>query len=331
MGALDKKQKNYFRDPKRFADAWNGILFGGLEVIRWQELAECDSVLTYSDGKGEEKTADVIMKKTMDGKLLALLILENQKEKDYSLPVRVNLEEAIAYDKQVKEINRRNKELLGVLGKGAGQGFDAGEFMYLFRKRDRLRPIITMVLYWNEEEWDGANSLDELIDFHGTEELRDFVPKHPVRIVDMARFNNSECFKTDLRSVTEYFKRRNDKDAFREYYEHCDESYELDGDGMKVVGELVHSEELIAMLKKTKKKRSAVRMCKAIKDLIEEGKQEERMNTEKEKARAEAAETRAEDAEERAAHAEKRAEEAEQKAQKAEQEIEQLRKLLAQS
>ena len=75
MGVLDKKQKDYFEDPKRFADIWNGILFGGFEVIRWEELSECDSVLTYGRGKGMEKTADGIMKKTADGKLLAIMIL----------------------------------------------------------------------------------------------------------------------------------------------------------------------------------------------------------------------------------------------------------------
>ena len=218
------------------------------------------------------------------------------------MPVKVNLEEAITYDRQVKEIRKRNKKLLSMLGENAGTEFNAGEFLYLFRKSDRVKPVITMVLYWNDEAWDGANSLDELIDFSGAEELRDYVPKHPLRIIDMARLQNTECFKTDLRSVVEYFKRRNDKEAFREYYENCEAAYELDQEGMEVVGALVNSEELLTMLKNKPKEGDGKKMCRAITELIEEGKKEgiregiregikqEQKNTERERVRAEQAE-----------------------------------------
>ena len=65
MGALDKKQKVYFENPKRFAD--------------------------------------VIMMRTRNGDMLGLLILENQDSADYSIPVRIFHEEALAYMKQVRE------------------------------------------------------------------------------------------------------------------------------------------------------------------------------------------------------------------------------------
>ena len=272
MGALDKRHKKYFKDPRRFADAWNGLVFGGLEVISWQELSECDSVLTYAQGKGIERTADAIMKKTADGKILAIMILENQGEKDYGISVKVNLEEALAYDAQASEIKRRNGEII----KNIGKRVSPGELLYLFRKTDRLRPVVTLVLYWNDEEWDGANSLDELIDFRGAEELRPLVPRHPVRVIDVARLEDTSCLKTDLRSVIEYYKRRNDMEAFRDYSDHCGDAYELDADGMSVVAELVGAKELVDMIKNNKKEGKENKMCKAINDLIEEGKQEER-------------------------------------------------------
>ena len=107
MGVLDKRQKRYFEDPKRFADTWNALVFQGLEVIRWEELSEGNPVLTYAGASQTlEKTSDIVMKRTSGGNLLAVLVLENQKRMDYSIPVRILLEEAIAYDKQVREIKR---------------------------------------------------------------------------------------------------------------------------------------------------------------------------------------------------------------------------------
>lgn len=60
-------------------------IFQGQEVIRWNELQECDSVLTYGEGKGVERTADVIMKKTLDGKRedfrrICVLLLNTSRE-----------------------------------------------------------------------------------------------------------------------------------------------------------------------------------------------------------------------------------------------------------
>ena len=318
MGALDKKQKVYFSDPKRFADAWNGILFGGLEVIRWQELSECDSVITNGEGKGEERIADAIMKKTSNGTFLAMLILENQRGKDYSLPVRLFHEEALAYKRQANVIERRNEKLW----KDLEQYGDLGKVFYYFRRTDRLRPVVMIVLYWNEEPWDGANSLDEMIDFRGAEELRPLVPKHPVQIVDMSRFEDKECFHTDLRSVVEYFQRRNDKEAFREYYNQCEPEYELDTEGREVVSELVNSAELKKLIKKRKGKGESESMCKAITELIEEGREEGRKEAQ---ARIEAAEAKASAAETKASAAEAKASAAETKASAAEEENEKLR------
>lgn len=33
---------------------------------------------------------------------------------------------------------------------------DAGERLYKVRKEDRLYPVMTLVVYWGEEEWKGT-------------------------------------------------------------------------------------------------------------------------------------------------------------------------------
>lgn len=269
MGVLDKRQKVYFSDPDRFADAWNALMFHGEEILHGTELTEGATVLTHADrGKGTERITDLMMKKTADGRLLAILLLENQGKPDYGMVVRILVEEALAYEKQVGEIRRHNEKLDRST---RGQGED-GEFLYRFFKKDRLRPVATLVLYWNDQEWDGANTLEELIDFEGAEELREYVPKFRIHLVDMSKVEDTGVFRTDLKSLVEYFQRRNDKERFREYCVSCEEKYELDENGMFVLSELVKSKELKELKKKGKDGDN--RMCKAITELIEDGRRE---------------------------------------------------------
>lgn len=85
----------------------------------------------------------------------------------------------------------------------------------------------------------------------------------------------------------------NDKEAFREYYKNCESNCKLGGEGLEVVSELVKSRELINLIKKAKREGEEDEMCKAITELIEEGKQAE-------KERADAAEAKACEAQARA-------------------------------
>lgn len=298
MGALDKRQKRYFEDPKRFADTWNALMFNGFEFINATELSEGNPVLTHADElQTLERISDIVMKRTADGNLLAVLVLGNQRKVDYSIPVKVFLEEALAYDKQVREIKRYNANLERCLKKFGTKG----EFLYQFKKKDRLRPVSTLILYWDDEPWDGARSLKEMIDFQGLGEMRNLVPDFRIHLVEMSKVSHTEYFRTDMRSMVEYFRRKNDWKSFREYSETCEEQYELDEEGLLVMGELVNTGKFRYLMEERARKRESQReketdktkettkikageengkqengkekgiVCKALDDLIEQG------------------------------------------------------------
>jgi replicative DNA helicase len=112
MGKIDVVQMDFLRNPRHFADIWNGLVFDGKQVVKPDELSEISPVgLANSGEMNLKKTADMAMCRTVDGKILAVMITENQKEVDYSLPVRVRLREFMEYDKQVAEISRSLKQL----------------------------------------------------------------------------------------------------------------------------------------------------------------------------------------------------------------------------
>ena len=297
MGELDKKQKVYFEDPRKFADVWNALVYEGEQVVSWKGLRECSPVLVHAEGEGtKERTPDVCMKQTANGEMLAILILENQKEVDYGMAARVFLEEAMAYERQARGIRRRNRELYENT-KGAGH---LGKYLYFFGKEDRLRPVSTLVLYWNDEEWDGARSLHELIDFGGAEWMRELVPEFRLRMYDMSNVEHLERFRTDVGTLVGLYQRKEDKEAFREFGSRAEVEgggRKLDELGMEVLGILVKSKRLMKLLD-TKKEKEELTMCKAIDDIyeegreegIKEGKEDERKNTLREAARADSAE-----------------------------------------
>ena len=271
MGELDKKQKVYFEDPRKFADVWNALVYEGEQVVSWEGLRECSPVLVHAEGEGaEEKTPDVCMKETADGEMLALLILENQKEVDYGMAARVFLEEAMAYERQARGIRRRNRELYEKT-KNAGR---LGAYLYWFGKEDRLRPVSTLVLYWNDKEWDGARSLHELIDFSGAEGMRGLVPEFRLHLYDMSKVEHQERFRTDVGTLVGLYQRRGDKEAFREFGSRAEAEggRKLDKLGLEVLGMLVSSKRLMKLLE-TKKEKEELTMCKAIDDIYEEGRE----------------------------------------------------------
>lgn len=269
MGKHDIAQMKFLRDTRHFADIWNGLAFNGKQVIRWDELTEINPVgLADFKGKHSKKTADMVMARTKNGELLSVLIAENQTTIDYSMIVRVHLREAMEYDKQFSDIVKRNKGKR----KSSDDITSDGEYLYSFRKTDRLRPVSTLILYWNSDNWDGATRLHELIDFAGAEEMKAFVSDFKLNLVNISDVKNEdEVFKNpEVKDVIALFLRRNDKIRFKEYVDTYGKR--INSESIELVSEMVASNELRNYIENvTEPERSDNKMCKAITELIQDG------------------------------------------------------------
>ena len=110
MGKEDVNLKDYFNDVGRYADLWNGGVFEGKQIVKSDELQEVNPSVFKADNHAVmERSRDVVMKQNLKGHRFILLAVENQKIIDYSMPVRIMLQEALTYDQQRKEIVRENK------------------------------------------------------------------------------------------------------------------------------------------------------------------------------------------------------------------------------
>lgn len=272
MGKKDLSLKSYLSDPARYADVYNGSVFGGMQVLRAEQLEAAESLQAKSDGGiSLERICDLAMRQKNGGELYAIWILENQETVDYSMPVRILLREALEYDRQVRELRRKN-ETEFQRKQGA---VTSGEYLYRVRKGDRIRPIGTLIIHWGSKPWDGPRSLHEFLDFGGygegaAKELKQLVPEYPLHILDLNEENDYSRFHAPLRTVFELYARRSDKQQFRNYVEAHEECRHLDAETCDVIGKLIGTSQLWQQADK-KESEEEQDMCKALEDLREEG------------------------------------------------------------
>ena len=273
MGKEDIGLKSYLEDAERYADLWNGGVFKGKEMVKAGQLQEINPILHKADDEEIlERNRDLVMKQSSDGKCFAVFAVENQKTVDYGMPARIMLQEALEYSHQIQTIMKENenadKELRQEGNKKDSLSLvyrDAGERLYKIRKNDRLYPVMTLVVYWGEKEWEGPRSLHDMIDFAAEnremeEEFRKLVPEYPLHFLDLSTFEHFEYFKTELRPLLELFKRRDRKEKFVKYIEENKSDWKMNDESWFMLSQLTH--------------------FKTLKSLIKEKSQEARMNQE---------------------------------------------------
>ncbi|MCM1125198.1 MAG: Rpn family recombination-promoting nuclease/putative transposase [Lachnospiraceae bacterium] len=289
MGKEDVKLKTYLEDARRYADLWNGSVFHGQQMLKPEELQIFNPVLTKAfDGKVLERTCDLVMMQGGSGQCFAVYTVENQENIDYSMPVRIMIQEALEYDGQLRKIMRKNARNDKAYRAGRGEKVyqNDGEWMYMMRKTDKLYPVITLLIYWGEEEWDGPKSLREMMDFGKNEsplgkELREMIPEYPLHFLNLTDFKHFEYFKTELRPLLELYQKRNCKEEFIEYLRNDEKCIGMDDESWHLLSNLTHSKGMKKLVQEKRQKKEGSRiMCRAMDefeaDCIAKGREEGR-------------------------------------------------------
>ena len=296
MSKKDITQKNYFDDNVRFADFMNAVCFHGRQVVKPEEQESVPTAVLKADRQAVmERLCDVIKKQTRDGTVYAVYVMENQETVDYGMLVRIMTEESLLYDKQRKEIMKRNREPLQIHEQSDENRQNKeslltdGEYLSGFRKIDRLTPVYTTVIYWGDKEWDAASSLRELIDFPEMdvelkEELLKKIPDYKIEVYDLNKETDFAAFQTNLKTVFEFYSHKNEKKELRDYMDtHKEEVEKLDDESKFFLSTMLGQKKLgNELLKQNTEKREERSMCKAIDDMLADSYEE---------GRAEAAET----------------------------------------
>ena len=276
MGKGDLASKNWLQDRCRYADLFNGIIFGGDQIISAEDLEEIsgepDVVFADKDGKAVkiQRYRDIVMRWNKE-MALAVCACENQQNIHYAMPVRIMLYDGLSYTEQINQAWKRHENTEG------NSKIDDAEWLSRFRKEDRLLPVISIVFYYGSEEWDAAVSLHDMLRFPESIEKRklieQYVPDYRINLVNAGKMEHIERFQTDLQVLFEMLKYRGEKEkltsyvmAHRAYFEN------IDAETFWAFGEFLQAGKLWnKLIPRNKQNGGKIDMCKALQDLYDEG------------------------------------------------------------
>ena len=188
-----------------------------------------------------------------------LLGIENQTDVHYAMPVRNAIYDALQYGRQVADIaagHRRNKNDFS--------GKNNGEYLSGFLKEDHIRPVITLVIHFGAEEWDGPLSLHEMMSTRDME-LLSFVENYRIHLIDPAKLTEEQLnkFSTSMREVIGYIKYSKNKDKLLEFLR-TDAHRSIEMNAARVIKTITNTPIEVS------EEEGEIEMCKAIEDLIAE-------------------------------------------------------------
>ena len=178
------------------------------------------------------------------------------------MPVRNMLYDSLNYSGQVNRIEKDHKKKKDKL--------NSVEYLSGITKSDKITPVITLVLYWGNEAWDGPKSLYEMFKETGLDILR-YVNDYHINLIEPKDIKDFSKFRTELGKVLEFINASDSLEKMKEILANNHEYY-LYMD--------IESARMIETFGKTKidmdmyEKEEEINMCKAIDDMILEGKQE---------------------------------------------------------
>ena len=201
MGQQDMSEKLLEDYNDVFADIVNVLLFDGKELVKPEDLADAKPYSQYKadDGKLHEQERDVAKYWRKGNMTIALCGIENQTRVDNEMPFRIINYDGAAYRSQTMKKDGSPKHY----------------------------PVVTLVLYFGEQEWNGPRKLSEGMDI--PEEVKPYFQDYGINLFSICHLEKSiiQKFKSDFGIVADYFAGvKIDKDYIpkdRRRFQHVDE------------------------------------------------------------------------------------------------------------
>ena len=187
-----------------FVDIFNNLVLMGQQVLKEKDLIP-RSAMVYirrPDGTLRGGMRDIWKENLSQGRFRLVCGIENQSDIDNTMPERVMGYEFADYETQIKKLMDDNK----IAGRHAGA-------RRIF-KEQKLKPVITCVLYYGKQEWKQPKRLHEILQFPEDLEdiLKPYVADYPMNLIQVSRLTEEERRRltSDFRIVAEYLACRGD-------------------------------------------------------------------------------------------------------------------------
>ncbi len=238
-----------------------------------------------------------------DGSAVYLLLgIENQSDVNYAMPVKDMVYDALQYAAQVEKTARAHRERWKIARQAVRQTsteetkankqaahrttieetgtvrqpafqtptgnvekskVSSGEYLTGFYKSDRLVPVITLVVFFSAEPWDGPRCIHDMFSVDDPRILS-FVPDYRINLIAPGEMSDEELgkFATSLREVLLFIKHSKDKDRLHALVSEDHRFRSVEGTAAKVIRTVTGSE-----LKFSDEGEEESDMCKALEDM----------------------------------------------------------------
>ena len=271
MGAKDDMANEYVGQNERFADLCNYVLFDGepiiqadalerRDVLEWAGVFGVDEKQIQYQRRWRDLLKHVVIKYTGET-YIVLLGVENQTKAHYAMPVRNMLYDALNCSSQIKDADKKHR--------AAKEHKSDAEFLSGFHKDDRLIPVITITLYWGNDEWDAPRTLHEMFT-EVDEHLKCFLPDYVINLVVPREIQDFEKFHTELGDVLAAIKASGNELSMEQLLEESAHFSKLGNESVRIINKFTNTN--IPM----NQEEGVTDVCKAWDDHIERGRKEGR-------------------------------------------------------
>lgn len=149
------------------------------------------------------------------------------------------------------------------------------------KKEDKLIPIVPIVVYYGNEEWDGSQDIHGMLEMEGIsgqENLREYIPNYKINLIRAANVEHPENYKSSLQQVFGMLKCKSDREAMKKFIKDNKEKLSsVDEDTFRVLESLLGGNK--ELKKYRKEDAEEMNMCRAFEEMIQEGKLEGKIET----------------------------------------------------
>ena len=187
-------------NPRNFAALFNSLHIFQDKILP-EDLAEMDSrlsVLRFKDYAEIKKKGQTLYRdnlKIWKGRIPVCLGAENESKADPTMAIRILNYEAINYERQVAAIQARNEwEWSDGEHIHYPEELTAGEKLSRFKKKDKLYPVFTAILFTGDT-WDCATNLNEM--FTIPDNFMKWIPSWPLCLIDPHQMDDDKIMDMD--------------------------------------------------------------------------------------------------------------------------------------
>lgn len=271
MQDQDVITKEFYGDAARVADFVNGYLFEGAQLVSPEDISELDSSMFgkmkwFGRWTTRQRYRDIV-RRVLLGVRFAIIGVEEQGLVHFTMPVRALGYDFLSYDRQLKKIRKKHILLKDLRG--------SAQVLSGISPKDLLDPCVTIIVYYGEEPWNGPRCLKDMLKVEDFPEIfRKYINDYPLHIFEVNRFEHLEYFQTDLKLVFGFLQNRSSASKMKNFIRDNEaELCQVDDDAYDMMAVMSHSEELEQM-KNRFRKGGKVDMCKALREWLDESKQE---------------------------------------------------------